>query len=70
MEDLSDSPIVWESESFEEEKQKWFVKQHIMFLIDASKPMFNTYDNTTFFATSISLCKKVVLKLIDIRYRR
>jgi len=64
MEDLSDSPIVWESESFEEEKQKWFVKQHIMFLIDASKPMFNTYDNTTFFATSISLCKNVVLKLI------
>ncbi|XP_026812279.1 X-ray repair cross-complementing protein 6-like [Rhopalosiphum maidis] len=64
MEDLSDSPIVWESESFEEEKQKWFVKQHIMFLIDASKPMFNTYDNTTFFATSITLCKKVVLKLI------
>uniref|UniRef100_A0A2S2PNQ7 X-ray repair cross-complementing protein 5 n=2 Tax=Schizaphis graminum TaxID=13262 RepID=A0A2S2PNQ7_SCHGA len=64
MEDLSDSPIVWENESFEEEKQKWFVKQHIMFLIDASKPMFNTYDNTTCFATSITLCKKVVLKLI------
>ncbi|XP_025207094.1 X-ray repair cross-complementing protein 5-like [Melanaphis sacchari] len=64
MEDLSDSPIVWESESFEEEKQIWFVKQHIMFLIDASKPMFNTYNNTTFFATSITLCKKVVLKLI------
>lgn len=64
MDDLSDSPIVWESESFEEEKQKWFVKQHIMFLIDASKPMFNTYNDTTFFATSIALCKKVVLKLI------
>lgn len=64
MDDLSDSPIVWESESFEEEKQKWFVKQHIMFLIDASKPMFNTYNNTTFFETSIALCKKVVLKLI------
>ncbi|XP_022163467.1 X-ray repair cross-complementing protein 5-like [Myzus persicae] len=61
---LSDSPIVWESESFEEEKQKWFVKQHIMFLIDASKPMFNTYNNTTYFATSIELCKRVVLKLI------
>lgn len=64
MDDYSDSPIVWESESFEEEKQKWFVKQHIMFLIDASKPMFKTYNNTTYFATSIALCKKVVLKLI------
>jgi len=64
MDDLSDSPIVWESESFEEEKQKWFVKQHIMFLIDASKPMFNTYNGTTFFTKSIELCKKVVLKLI------
>lgn len=64
MDDLSDSPIEWESESFEEEKQKWFVKQHIMFLIDASKPMLNTNNNTTFFATSIALCKKVVLKLI------
>jgi len=64
MDDISDSPVEWESESFEEEKQKWYVKQHIMFLIDASKPMFNTYNNTTFFATSIALCKKVVLKLI------
>ncbi|XP_015377104.1 PREDICTED: X-ray repair cross-complementing protein 6-like [Diuraphis noxia] len=64
MDDSSDSPIVWESESLEEEKQKWFIKQHIMFLIDASKPMFNTYNDTTFFAASIALCKKVVLKLI------
>ncbi|XP_060864148.1 X-ray repair cross-complementing protein 6-like [Metopolophium dirhodum] len=65
MDNLSySSPIEWESEPFEEEKQKWFVKQHIIFLIDASKPMLNTYNNTTFFATSIALCKKVVLKLI------
>jgi len=64
MDSLTDSPIEWESETFEEEKQRWFVKQHIMFLIDASKPMHNTYNNTTFFATSIALCKKVVLKLI------
>lgn len=64
MDDLSDSPIVWESEPFEEEQQKWFVKQNIMFLIDASKSMFNTHNDTTFFARSIALCKKVVLKLI------
>ncbi|XP_001952755.1 X-ray repair cross-complementing protein 5-like [Acyrthosiphon pisum] len=64
MDHLSNSPIEWESETFEEEKQRWFVKQHIIFLIDASKPMHNTYNDTTFFATCIALCKKIVLKLI------
>lgn len=64
--DFGESPIVWENEVIEEENQneKWVVKQHILFLIDASEPMFNTFNNATFFSTSVEICKTVVMKLI------
>lgn len=66
MTDLAESPIEWENESFEDDQiEKWVVKQHIMFLIDASKPMFDgTFNNKTFFKTSIEICKTVVMNLI------
>lgn len=64
--DFGESPIVWENEYTEEENQneKWIVKQHILFLIDASEPMFNTFNNSTFFSTSVEICKTIVMKLI------
>jgi len=63
---LAESPIEWENELFEDDpKEKWIVKQHIMFLIDASKPMFDTVsNNTTFFKMSIEVCRNIVLNLI------
>lgn len=65
MADFNDSPIEWEDELFEENQdQKWLVKQNIMFLIDATKPMFGTFNNSTYFQTSIEICKAVVMKLI------
>lgn len=65
MADFNDSPIEWENELFEENQdQKWLVKQNIMFLIDATKPMFGTFNNSTYFQTSVEICKAVVMKLI------
>jgi len=66
MTDLCESPIEWENESFEDDhNEKWIIKLHTMFLIDASKPMFDaTFNSTTFFKTSIEICKTVVLNLI------
>ncbi|XP_025407527.1 X-ray repair cross-complementing protein 6-like [Sipha flava] len=65
MESFNDSPLEWENELEEDnENEKWVVKQNIMFLIDASKPMFNTFNNKNFFSTSIEICKAVVMKLI------
>lgn len=65
MGDFNDSPLEWENE-FEEdnEDEKWIVRQNIMFLIDASKPMFNTFNNNNYFSTSIEICKAIVMNLI------
>lgn len=61
----SDSPLEWENELEEDnEDEKWIVRQNIMFLIDASKPMFNHFNNNNFFSTSIEICKAIVMKLI------
>ncbi|VVC33577.1 Ku70/Ku80, N-terminal alpha/beta,SPOC-like, C-terminal domain,Ku70, bridge and pillars domain,Ku70/Ku80 [Cinara cedri] len=66
MEDFSDSPIEWESELYEDHHQneKWTLKHNIMLLIDASESMFNTFGNSTFFSTSVNICKTIVMKLI------
>lgn len=65
MESFNDSPLEWEHELEEDnENEKWIVRQNIMFLIDASKPMFNTFNNKNFFSTSIEICKAIVIKLI------
>lgn len=65
MKNYTDSPRKWESETFnDDQKKKWTIKQHFMFLIDASKPMFNSFNNTTFFAASIQSCKTMVMNLI------
>lgn len=65
MVDFTDSPIEWESEVFDDnQKEKWIIKQHMMFLIDASKPMFDTFNNTNFFSTSVQICKTIIMNLI------
>lgn len=65
MVDSTSSPIEWENEMFEDNQdEKWTVKQNILFLIDASKPMFGTFKTSTYFKTSIEICKAVVMKLI------
>lgn len=63
--DFTDSPIEWENE-FEEdnENERWLVKQNLMFLIDVSKEMFNSYNSTTYFETCVEFCTSVVMKLI------
>lgn len=73
MADFADSPIEWEDDSFEyDQDEKWYVKHHIMFLIDASEPMFGPFENcnvakiddATCFTASVDICKSVVMKLI------
>lgn len=66
MVDSSDSPLEWESELYEDHNQheKWIVKHNMVFLIDASESMFNDFGNSTFFSTSVNICKSVVMKLI------
>ncbi|XP_050544434.1 X-ray repair cross-complementing protein 5 isoform X2 [Daktulosphaira vitifoliae] len=68
MDHLSDSPVEWENDTFEDtiiHKQNWNSKDHILFLIDASKPMFQKYcDKKNFFTLCIESCKATVLDTI------
>lgn len=66
--DFYDSLFELNSEENELEEnnknERWLVKQNIMFLIDVSKEMFNCYNKSSYFATSIEFCKTVIMKLI------
>lgn len=62
---FTDSPLLWDVDELEMDKnEKWMVKHHIMFVIDASKPMFNTLNDKSFFSLSIKICKNLILQLI------
>lgn len=74
MADFDDSPINWDDDPFEDNQDEiWYAKHHMMFLIDTSAPMFGAFAaksnvsksyKTTFFSTSVEICKSVVMKLI------
>lgn len=65
MDEFTDSFLEWDDDEIENnQKEKWIVKHHIMLLIDASQPMFNSFNNTTFFSMSIDICKNLIIQLI------
>lgn len=64
MENSNDSPLVWENDDPDDQKEKWIVKHHIMVLIDVSLPTSSTYDSKSFFSLSIDVCKNLAIHLI------
>ncbi|XP_050421238.1 X-ray repair cross-complementing protein 5-like [Adelges cooleyi] len=68
MDQLTDSPAEWDDNNFEEdakENQKWTVKDHVLFLIDASKPMFQqSHNSQTYFSLCVESCKAAAINII------